>query len=143
MNELLNNILAGQFYEARQIMLTLNFQDCHEKIILEAYDSENKAFLKFYEYLVAQAPEDAKLQYAIAEMLTTVFNVLPDGYERAFEHALKAIDLAKDDMSYKEFILLFYNLPRPLLSREMALKFASEILRADSSNMAAREIMEQ
>jgi hypothetical protein len=87
------------FQKAREIMLSLNFQQCHEEIIVRVCDSQNRAFLNFYEYLVHQSSDNAKLHYVIAAMLTTVFNVLLDGYERASKHALKAIDLAGDDLS--------------------------------------------
>lgn len=60
-------------------------------------------------------------------------------YGRAFEHARAAVDLDSHDVSHKEILLFFADLPDHLLPRSEALALAREILRQDPSNEKAND----
>ena len=141
MNELIENITNNNFEKAKSIFFNNDLKRMHEAITEAAYTSGDEVFGKFYDYLLVNDSNNANLHYCIAELYTTVFNILPGGYEKAFKHAQKAIELAEDDLNYKEFILLFYELPTPLLSKDVAVKYATELLKADANNQAAKLVM--
>jgi hypothetical protein len=139
--KLLQEITAENFKKAREIFFNDGIETSHEKIIEAAYTSGDNTFSHFYEFLTESEPSSPILHYCAAELYTTVFNYLPEGYKLAFEHAKKSIELSGDDITYKEFILLFYQLPLPLLCKEDALRYAGEILTKDPSNQAANLFM--
>lgn len=141
MSDLIENIINRNFENAKVAFFEGKVKSMHEMIIEAAYTTDDKIYSEFYEYLLLQEAGKAYLHYYMAELYTTVFNILPGGYEKAYKHAKKAIELDEGDLSYKEFILLFYELPTPLLSKEDAVRYAIEILKVDKNNQAAKLLM--
>ena len=138
MNEIIEKIRNRNFTEAEGLIN--NFQEVHSQITETAYETEDEVFCEFYEFLLSKDYNNPELHYALAELYTSVFNFLPSGYKKAFTHGQIAIKLAPNELSYKEFILLFYTLPTPILSKEKAEEYANEILECDRKNKAARFI---
>ena len=99
MNELIENITNNNFEKAKSIFFNNDLKRMHEAITEAAYTSGDEVFGKFYDYLLVNDSNNANLHYCIAELYTTVFNILPGGYEKAFKHAQKAIELAEDDLN--------------------------------------------
>lgn len=141
MSEIIEAITNHDFEKAKVLLLNGDSDALHKLIVDKAYSTEDSAYYSFYEYLTEQYPENAHFHYCLAELYVTVYNILPGGYEKAFEHAKKAVKLSDGDLTYKEFILFFYQLPRPLLSREDAIQYAADILRVDASNQPANLVL--
>ncbi|MEM8568865.1 MAG: hypothetical protein AAGF85_20570 [Bacteroidota bacterium] len=140
MDKYFDDIIQGKFEFVKEIPLA-EIKDSFKSLIRLAYQTENIEVLKFVQFLNDYYHNDHELKYLIAELIVTAFNYLPDGYKMAFDYAKGALDLNENDVSYKEFILLFYNIPDKLLSREQAEKYAYEILKADPDNKAAQLIL--
>ena len=142
MDKYFNDILQGRFEYVRDKVKLGEIKMTFKSLIRLAYQTEDTQVLKFVQYLDNQYPNDHELKYLIAEMIVSAFNYLPDGYKMAFEYAKSAIGLNVNDTSYKEFILLFYNIPDKLLSREEAEKYASEVLKVEPNNKAAKLVFD-
>lgn len=52
----------------------------------------------------------------------------------------KAEELSPDDISFKDYLLLFYDLPEQLMSKEDSNKIAKEILMIDPDNATVKSI---
>ncbi|WP_278343214.1 hypothetical protein [Parageobacillus thermoglucosidasius] len=59
---------------------------------------------------------------------------LPDAYASALYHAKRAVELSPEDVSLKEHLLLFYEIPEKLISKEEAKAIAQEILKIITDN---------
>lgn len=125
---LIESIINREFSLARSIYIQGDKINLDKDIIQAAYSSEDTVYCDFYEYMIRQDLYNASLHYALAELYALVFNFLPDGYEMAFYHIKKCIELAPSDVSYKEFMLLFHNIPKPLLSKQEALNYAYQVI---------------
>lgn len=75
-------------------------------------------------------------------LLQRIFYVTLDGaYAAAFYHAKECVRLEPGNLSYKEFLLFFYEIPDKLLDREMALQIAREILNEEPNRQVARKLI--
>ena len=66
---------------------------------------------------------------------------LPGAYQIAWYHARRAVELAPDDIGYREFLLFFYGNPEALLTRAEAVAIAQDLLVRDPGNEAARSVL--
>ena len=73
--------------------------------------------------------ETADLHYLASEILFMPLCHLKGAYEAALYHTRKAIILNPDDITLKEFLLLFYEIPERLISKKEAKDVANEILK--------------
>lgn len=136
-------IKQKSFEKALQILNDVGLDNIKDHIIEAAYESDDVAFCEFYDFLLTEvSPDSADYYYAAAELYTTVFNYLPEGYSKAFKFSKKAIEIDPSNVSLKEFILLFYSLPDQLLNKELAVKYAKDVIEQDKENKAAKLILE-
>lgn len=70
-------------------------------------------------------------------------NHLEGAYQAAFFHAKKAVGLSPNDISYKEYLLLFYEIPEQLLTKEEATDIAKEILEEDPENKVSLFVLKR
>lgn len=135
-------IKARNFEKAVEVLNEIGLDKVKDHIIENAFESDDTIYCDFYDFLLERFPNKSDYYYAAAELYTTVFNYLTDGYAKAFDFSKKAIEIDPSDISLKEFILLFYNLPQPLLKRDSAIKYAEEVIFSDKDNKAAKAILE-
>lgn len=131
---------TGDIESAVRRAEALPLDPLHQAVLGEAFDHQSVACYALYVGLLLQ-DESAERHVAASELLSLALNVLPGGYQTAFFHALRAVDLAPDDVSYKEHLLSFHNNPERLLSPDEARRVAQQVLDVDPSNEAGREVL--
>ncbi|MEM1323188.1 MAG: hypothetical protein AAGG75_23180 [Bacteroidota bacterium] len=134
-------IEEGQFEKAVAELQLDAIKDYHENLLEGAYDSGSEMYYKFYKYIIENHVETSELHYQASEMMSTALNWMPNGYKIAYHHALKACELSPHDVSLKEYLLFFHDIPDQLLSDETARKVAEEILAIDSNNITAKRVL--
>ncbi|MBT2696635.1 hypothetical protein J7E79_04275 [Bacillus sp. ISL-40] len=133
-------IKKGEFVKAKQLSKTMDLEALTETLFLIAYDDETIAPYGFANYLLFDK-ETSELHYLASFLLCMGLNHLDGAYQTSFFHAKRAIELAPEDISYKEYLLLFFEMPEPLLSKDEATKIAKEILKVDPENKAALSVI--
>ncbi|BBW96444.1 hypothetical protein ACPVTF_08110 [Geobacillus icigianus] len=98
------------------------------------------ANLLIYSYLINNN-ETAYYHYLASELLSTAFCHLPDAYASALYHAKRAVELSPEDVSLKEHLLLFHDIPEKLISKEEAKAIAQEILKIMPNSEAAKNVL--
>lgn len=84
----------------------------------------------------------AYLHNLTSVIMSTALCHIQGAYQTAFFHAKKAIELAPNDLNFKEFLLFFYVIPEKLLSHDEAMIIAKEILMKRDSK-PARQILNE
>ena len=87
--------------------------------------------------------ETAQLHYLAAEMLALPLCHIEGAYVSALYHARKAVALDPEDITLKEFLLLFHNIPDMLIEVEEAQKIAQEVLKVRPDSFHAEEILKK
>ena len=131
---------TGDIESAVRRAEALPLDPLHQAVLGEAFDHQSVTCYALYVGLLLRG-ESAERHVAASELLSLALNVLPGAYQTAFFHALRAVALAPDDVSYKEHLLSFHNNPERLLSPEEARRVAQQVLDADPSNEAGREVL--
>ncbi|MCW6086064.1 MULTISPECIES: hypothetical protein [Clostridium] len=72
--------------------------------------------------------ESSALHYIASELFSMPLCHVTGAYNSSLFHARRAIELDPNNISYKEYILLFYNLPEKLIGQYEAKKFAQEVI---------------
>ena len=111
-----------------------------DTLLVTAYDDENLLTYTFSNYVLSKE-QSSKWHYIASFLMVMGFNHLTYGYQVAYYHALKAVELNPSDVSLKEYILLFYSIPEKLLPEKMAVAFAHDIYKVKSDNMVVNMIL--
>jgi hypothetical protein len=111
-----------------------------DTLLVSAYDDENLLTYTFSNYVLSKE-QSSKWHYIASFLMAMAFNHLTYGYQVAYYHALKAVELNPSDVSLKEYILLFYSIPEKLLPEKMAVAFAHDISKVKSDNMVVNMIL--
>lgn len=135
------HLRAGELQQALALALAQPLEELHQKVLGEAFDHQSLVCYGLYVGMLA-AGESAERHVAASELLALALNIFPGAYQTAVFHARRAIALAPDDASYKEHLLSFHNNPEELLPDDEARRVAEELLALDSSNDAAREVLQ-
>ncbi|ULT57395.1 hypothetical protein L1999_02035 [Neobacillus drentensis] len=135
MDDFKQAIKKGEFVKAKQLSMTMDLEALTETLFLIAWDDEPITPYGFANYLLIDK-ETSELHYLASFLLSMGLNHLDGVYQTSFFHAKRAVELAPEDISYKEYLLLFFELPEPLLSKDEATKIAKEILKVDPENKA-------
>lgn len=135
-------ILKGEFDEAFDFITENNLDfETVKGILLEiAFETESLLVLTFAHYLL-QKCRDARFHLLIAELLVTAFSHFEGAYRSAFYHAKQADQNMKGDVSVKEFLLLFHEIPDKLISEEEAKKIAIDVLKEKPDSIPALRIL--
>lgn len=134
-------ILSGNFEKAFREIDMDDFEEARQEVMEGAYKTENIKFYDFLAYIIEKHEGSARMHYYASELIVAAFRYILDASHIAFKHARKAIELAPQDVSLKEYILLFYEMPDRLLEKSLAVQYARDILQADPQNQAARQIL--
>ena len=133
-------VRSGDIESAVRHAAALSLDEFHDAVLGEAFDHQSLACYRLYVGLLLDG-ESAERHVAASEMLSLALNIFPGAYATSFFHAVRAVALAPEDISYKEHLLSFHNNPEHLLSPEDARRVAQEVLDLDPSNDAGREVL--
>ncbi|MFT4416290.1 hypothetical protein ACLM5H_20710 [Fredinandcohnia humi] len=139
MSTLTEAITLGDFAKAKQFAAQYDLKTLEDELFLLAYDEGSIAPYGFVCAMLIEK-ETSRWHYIASILLSMAINHLDGAYFTAFYHAKRASELSPDDSSYKEALLFYYEIPEQPLSREEALKIATEMLREDPKNKAAKRI---
>lgn len=131
-------VLEGNFELATKEIGEFNNQILDELFPI-LYEKPDICFYGFVAYS-AHTKVDAHLHYLASEILVSCFPHFVGAYNLAFYHAKQAISFSPKDISYYEHLLLFYNIPEKLLSKEEAVNAAKFILSINADNKIAKNI---
>ncbi|HDK7166230.1 TPA: hypothetical protein PTV44_000033 [Clostridium botulinum] len=141
MNEEINKmILDGKFDEAQKILNFFDAEYVRELLIELCYETENIIVYSFVCNMLCKK-ETRELHYIASELLSMPLCHVTGAYNSALFHARRAIELDPNDISYKEYILLFYNLPEKLITESEAKKFAQQVIEKMPDSKVALEIL--
>lgn len=133
-------VRSGDIQSAVRLAAALPLDELNDAILGEAFDHQSMACYGLYVALLLEEGSAAR-HVAASELLSLALNIFPGAYGMAFFHAVRAVALAPDDVSYKEHLLSFHNHPERLLSPEEARRVAQEVLDLDPANDAGREVL--
>ncbi|WP_058487092.1 hypothetical protein [Defluviitalea phaphyphila] len=133
-------ILDGNFDEAQKIAKSFDIGYIRELLIDLCYETENIIVYSFV-YNMLCKEESSELHYIASELLSMPLCHVTGAYNSALFHARRAIELDPNNISYKEYILLFYNLPERLISEYEAKKIAQEVIEKMPNSKAALDIL--
>lgn len=134
-------IKKGDFQKAINQIDFSSFQEDYEVLLSKAYEDEDICYYDFLTYMIENGYNNSQMNYYASELMATVFNFLPEGYKKAFDHAEQAIKLEPNNFSLKEYILMFNEIPDKLLDDATAKSYACEIIKVDPVNKAALKVM--
>lgn len=138
--ELKDFLLNNDYNMVEKIFQKLSFEDISSVVISVTYDTEDISIYTFIVSLLLKN-EIVELHSLAANLFALSFSYLEGGYASGLYHAKKCVELAPDNVDYKQFLLLFNVIPERLVSKEEALQIAREILEIDPNNKVALEII--
>lgn len=133
-------VAAARFDEAAAMASWLPPDQVRDELLILAFDTGSLAPYAFACAMVSRGAS-AEWHLVAAELMTLPLCHLTDAYRIALFHARQAAYLAPHDLSLKEFLLFFYNLPEQLISRDEAVALAKAILRQNPESEAARAVL--
>lgn len=133
-------ILDGNFDEAQKNIKSFDIELIRELLIELCYETENIIVYSFL-YNMLCKNESAAVHYIASELLSMPLCHVEGAYNSALFHGRRAIELDPHNISYKEYILLFYNLPEQLISEYEAKKFAQEVIEKMPNSKVALDIL--
>ena len=141
--KLQKEILNGEFKQAKKIIRNISEPDFEQFMMSQPYDTEREiAFYFFVEDLLGQK-EEARLHNLASSIMGFGLNWLPGAYNVSMRHLQKAIQLAPENLNYKQGMILYHNIPDRLLSKEDAIKYAKQVLEVDPSVKIAQDIIDR
>lgn len=141
MTEELKKLLETfKFNELHNILLEKSEIEIESVLFTIAYDYECLLVYTFINSIITKN-ETSTWHYFASSIMAKAFNHLSNGYQIAYYHAIKAIELSPDNIDLKNYILLFYSIPEKLLNRNTALDYAREVYDNNKNNNAARMVL--
>ncbi|TQR27196.1 hypothetical protein C7Y47_23550 [Lysinibacillus sphaericus] len=140
-NELKNNILDGVFKLAKDIANKMRLEDLESDLMEIAFETDNIATY-FFIINMLNEDESAEIHAIGATILSTAFSHINGSYNLALNHMRKAMQLDPNNITYKEGMLLFYNIPEQLITRTEAIELAGEIIKINPENQHAKDILQ-
>ena len=115
-------ITSGKFHEAFDLIKGRNITSVAEELKDEAIGSEDISYYAFINYLNKDG-DNAELHFICSLIASVGINHYKGGYATAFYHITRAIELEPNNTSYKQYALLFNDIPDKLLSDALAKKY--------------------
>lgn len=134
------SILIGNFNEAEKYLKSYNTCELREFLIELCYETENIIIYSFICNIISKK-ERAELHFIASEILSMPLCHINGAYNSSLFHARKAIELDPYNIEYKEYILLFYNIPEKLISKGEAEQFAREVINKTPDSRVAYDIL--
>lgn len=136
----INELKEGKFEDAYRLMGEMN-QSNFELIRDKAFQEEDMIYYEFLKFIIANYNDSAEMHYRCSELLCSVLNIFPESYSLGYSHALQAMNKSPEDYSFLEHLLLYYEIPDRLLSKDDAIKIAHKILSKYPDNPAAKQVL--
>lgn len=131
-------IKTGKYQEAHSLIKNMKPDDVYNFIINLGFDTQVLALYTFVIFLLIEK-ESAELHYCAAVLIAQVFCYIDNAYSMGLFHARRAVLLAEDDPSYKEYLISYYYIPEKLLTFKEALSIAEQLALQDPGNIAAQQ----
>ncbi|VAW58370.1 hypothetical protein MNBD_GAMMA11-1063 [hydrothermal vent metagenome] len=141
MKKIINSILQGKFNEVLLEHTDPTFLDKCELILAQAFETGSLCFYGYFEYLIKKE-NLAIYHYQASLILSSALCHYEGAYQLAYFHALEASNIEPVDVSYKEFLLFFYNTPEKLMSVDECQHYINEILKLDAENKTVINLLE-
>ena len=141
-NLLKNKIYNGDLKEAVELAHNIELSEL-ETLLMEWGFEEPTMLLYTFLLRLLEKEESAELHSLIADILCHPLCHLDGAYAVAFYHAKECVRLAPENISYKEFLLFFHEIPDKLLDKETAIQIAREILQEEIHSQVARGFIER
>lgn len=135
------HILAGRFDAALALARDLPTPELSAELLELSFATENLGCYGFCVAMIEAEPGARGHGLASDVLASGALCRLPGAYQLAWYHASRAVELAPDDIGYREFLLFFYGNPEALLTRAEAEVIARELLARDPGNQAARTLL--
>jgi hypothetical protein len=129
-----------KFTDLYKLLSQKNDKEIESILFTVAYDYDSLLVYTFINAII-QKNETANWHYIASSIMATAFNQVNNGYQIAYYHALKAIELSPESLELKNYILLFYSIPERLLNKDLALDYARAVYDYDNNNNAARQVL--
>lgn len=134
----------GQFKEAKELIKVkkITVQELGWILLEMGSDNDNSLTPYLFVSFLLLIQESAELHALASDLMSLPYAWMSGAYSVGLVHMEKAIKLSPNDMSYKQAILLFYDIPEQLLSEDKAREYAKEVLEKDPTVSVARNILE-
>ncbi len=135
-------VLNNDFNELENLLENVDREELRSGILGFAFQSQSIVAYTIPCMLLIKK-DTAELHYIAAEVLATALCHLEGAYSSALYHARRAVELDPTDVSLKEFLLLFHDIPEKLISTEEAKKIAAEVVKEKPDSSSARDILDE
>lgn len=133
-------IILGNMEEAKNVFKKMDNVEARDVLLKIGYDMESITPYSFICSLLCEK-ESTNLHYLASEILVNPLCFIVGAYNAALYHARRAAQLEPNDISIKEYLLLFYNIPDKLISKEEAIEIARDVLNKIPNSKAAIDIL--
>ncbi|MCG7339805.1 hypothetical protein MHZ36_10920 [Staphylococcus sp. ACRSN] len=137
------HVLNGEFESVNRLMSQSDFMEFEEAYISSAHEVES---VMFYTCILDMMKEEetAELHDLAFLLLVYPLSELQGALDSAFYHAQSSIKLTegKEVKSLLQMLLL-HAVPEPVISDKKAFDVARQILKLDSSNSVARNVLKE
>lgn len=138
--QLAQEILKGDFSNARKLVADLNLEELEGLLLEIAYETESDAVYSFISYMI-NLNESAALHTIASLLMSNPLCFLPDGYIKGLYHAKRALELDPADVSLMELMLFYNTIPDELVTKDEASEYAERILLIEPNNKAALDFI--
>lgn len=135
-----NLIISLNFTEAKALVDGLSKDEVEDYFMELCFKSENIIFYSFV-FDMLKEKETAFLHYIASIILSQPLCHLKGAYQAAFFHAKKAIELDKDDVELKEYLLFFNDIPDKLLNDKGAKTLAEKVIKIKPESEIAKKFI--
>lgn len=134
----LHNAILSEDRAAVHRLVQLLAHDAVLDVFLQvAFDTDDLAVYKIVCDLL-QVEQTADWEETASLLMSQPFCHHPHAYERAFEHAKRAVELDDSRVDLKEYLLFFNALPDKLMTDDEASELATEILKLRATSQVAK-----
>jgi len=138
----MNYVNTGRYGEAKLLSLAiLSYENFYNFIIILGFETGSIALYTFICFVLTEN-ESSQMHQLAAVLISQALSHIEGAYSAGLFHARRAVELALDtDISYKEYLLLFYDIPEQLFSDSEAKTIAQDILRLNPDNKVAIDVL--
>ena len=139
LGQLLNFIKSGKYDDATKICSMYTFNELKDFLLKTAYDTSDFSLYSFASYMFTKTDKTEWLETALS-LVIGPFSFVDGVYSIGLFHARQL--LTKEySIQNLEMLLFFHNIPEKLINQDEAFEIANHILKLDSSNQLALQII--
>ncbi|MEF2245385.1 hypothetical protein V1L65_10555 [Paenibacillus sp. IITD108] len=141
-NEIINFITQGRYSAASKLINNYDPIELESLVLEISYEMSNIVVYSFICKLIAEK-ESVDLHSLAATVMINPLSFIEGAYETSLYHVRRAIELDSSDVSLKEMIILLHLIPDEVVSKDEAIRAATEILTIDPNNKVALDFYEK